>query len=184
MLKMNLLDLILLTVCCLVIGCRNSSQDLNRTEKRIKGNYEEEIKALTDERDRLKLQLKEELRINAEIKTELEELGGKLKELETELNNLENEPLKVKPKESPSSIKSISGEIRSVNKENNIVIISIGRKDMVYQGMKLEIYRGRKSIGKIEVDGVEEDWSTAQSIPAQDISLFQIGDSVKRPESE
>jgi hypothetical protein len=183
MLKMNRWDWMLLTVCCLAIGCRGPSQDLNRTEKRIRGNYEEEIRSLAEERDRLKLQLKEEMRINAEIKAELDELGRKLQELKTEMDKTGRESLKTKPGATalPPPVKSVSGEIRSVNKAGNIIIISLGRKDKIYPGLKLEISRGKKTIGEIVVDGVEEDWSTAHSISAQDI---QIGDSVKRPESE
>lgn len=184
MLKTNNLKWVFLAVCCFIIGCNSSSQDLNRTEKRIKGNYEEEITKLTEERDGLRIQLQKEIKINAELKAELEEMAKKLEELEQELVNLNADSSKIKPKEILSAPVSVSGEIRSVNKAKNIIIISLGEKDKIQPGMKLEIRRGDKLIGKIEVDGVETDWSTAHSISAQDSGQFQLGDSVKRPESE
>ena len=71
----------------------------------------------------------------------------------------------------------LSGEIVSVNQENNFVIVSLGQKSGVNIGDRLSVYRADAYVGEIEIIQVRTDISAAdikkQSMP------FQAGDIVK-----
>mgnify|MGYP000851690795 CR=1 FL=1 len=84
---------------------------------------------------------------------------------------------------SPSAAKidspgiNVSGEIISVNQENNFVIVSLGQKSGINIGDLLSVYRGDAYVGEIEIIQVRTDISAAdikkQSMP------FQAGDTIK-----
>jgi len=71
----------------------------------------------------------------------------------------------------------MSGEIVSVNQENNFVIVSLGEKTGVQIGDRLSVYRADAYVGEVEIIQVRTDISAAdikkQSMP------FQAGDIVK-----
>jgi predicted nuclease with TOPRIM domain len=71
-----------------------------------------------------------------------------------------------------------SGEIVSVNEENNFVIIDIGEQEGVYQGQVLSVYRGQEQIATLEVIEIRAHISAAD-IKEKTTSL-KIGDMVVR----
>lgn len=44
--------------------------------------------------------------------------------------------------------------------------------------MELEVRHSEKVVGKIKVETVESDWSTASAIIPTEINLFEAGDDV------
>jgi septal ring factor EnvC (AmiA/AmiB activator) len=71
----------------------------------------------------------------------------------------------------------VSGEIVSVNQENNFVIVSLGEKSGIGIGDRLSVYRGDAYVGEIEIIQVRTDISAAD-IKKQSMPL-QPGDIIK-----
>lgn len=81
--------------------------------------------------------------------------------------------------EKPAQSKNVnlSGEIVSVNQENNFVIVDLGQNSGVSIGDRLSVYRGEAYLGEVEIIQVRTDISAAD-IKKQS-SPFQPGDIVK-----
>jgi chromosome segregation ATPase len=81
--------------------------------------------------------------------------------------------------EKPAGAASVnaSGEIVSVNQENNFIIVDLGQNSGVSVGDRLSVYRGDAYLGEVEIIQVRADISAAD-IKKQS-SPFQAGDIVK-----
>ncbi len=92
------------------------------------------------------------------------------------MNNLSAEKAGVtlaEPGESPG----FNGQVLSINKEDNFVIVDLGVSDGVRIGDTLTVYRGNEFIANLEVIQTRNDISAADIRQKQD--HIKIGDSVK-----
>lgn len=73
------------------------------------------------------------------------------------------------------------GEVLSVNREFNFVIVNLGSNNGIREGAPLVLYRNGEATGELRVDMVDDTISAAAVLkaPAQEI---QIGDEVRLPE--
>jgi DNA gyrase/topoisomerase IV subunit A len=172
-------------IFCLIIpalflfGCGYSSGDISKIEGKIESRYKEdlsklqkEVEKLRKEREELNTRLEEEKKQSSSLKAELEEAQRKLELAEKGLNN---------PKTTTNPLnqnKSVQGAIRSIHTSTNLVIISLGKNDSVSAGIELGVYRKDNFLGKIKIDTVGQDWSSAHSVKIEELRLFQVGDNV------
>lgn len=117
--------------------------------------------------------LKADIEISKSKRMELEE---KLKELEWTIAKIERHGIDVKAivakqgePESP-----IHAKVLAVRGDVNIVLLSVGKKDKVKEGYRLTIYNGGVYKGKVQVESVYPDMSSARiltslSAPEQSI---------------
>lgn len=184
-----------LGIYLIVNGCRGGypPAKINELEKKIKSSSESEISALRQERDELNRLLEDTSWEIALLKSELEKnrqelkkSGEEISRLKEVLSKLEEElkktsQVKIPPPPPPPIIKQakiIRGKVRSIITENNILIISIGKNDSLEPGMELEVRRAEKVLGKIKLETVESNWSTALAIIPAEIKLFEARDDV------
>ncbi|MFH1227178.1 MAG: hypothetical protein V1701_04645 [Planctomycetota bacterium] len=80
----------------------------------------------------------------------------------------------------PILAKLIEGKILAVSDKAdlNLVVISLGKSDGVEPGMKFDVYRSGKYIGKIQVEKVEPQISSAVSIKESLAEGVKVGDIV------
>ena len=80
-------------------------------------------------------------------------------------------------KQNSSDQENIVGKIIAVNRDNNFVIVDLGQNSGIKSGDKLQVYRGDKNIGNVEVIQVRKDISACdikkESIPVK------IGDIIR-----
>lgn len=81
----------------------------------------------------------------------------------------------IKPGE---AIVSVEGKVLTVSEKVNLVIINVGKKDKVDVGMEFTVYRGDKFIGKIRIEKVESEWSSAMCLQEFMKERVQAGDNV------
>jgi archaellum component FlaC len=70
------------------------------------------------------------------------------------------------------------GEILSVNKKYDFVVINLGQRDGVNAGQVFSVYRKTKFLGDIEVVNAQAELSTANLLPDAKIKYFRKGDKV------
>jgi len=73
---------------------------------------------------------------------------------------------------------SFSGRILAVNPTWNFVIMDLGKKDQVVEGITMMIYRGEKLIGKIKTVTVDAQTTVADVLPGTPASAIEVGDQV------
>ncbi|MFH1226407.1 MAG: hypothetical protein V1701_00710 [Planctomycetota bacterium] len=80
----------------------------------------------------------------------------------------------------PVPAKLIEGKILAVSDKAdlNLVVISVGKNDGVEPGMKFDVYRVGKYIGKIQAEKVEPQISSAFSIKEFQSDGIKVGDSI------
>jgi prefoldin subunit 5 len=74
--------------------------------------------------------------------------------------------------------KVIRGKIYAVSDKQNIVVISVGEANGVAIGTEFTVYRSDKYIGKIRVDKVEKDYSSAMIIPSMMKDVVKAQDDI------
>ena len=74
--------------------------------------------------------------------------------------------------------KVIRGKIYAVSDSQNIVVISVGETGGVTVGTEFTVYRSDKYVGKIRVDKVEKDYSSAVIIPAMMKDVVKAQDDI------
>ena len=72
---------------------------------------------------------------------------------------------------------NISGKILAVNRDNNFVIVDLGQNSGIKTGDKLQVYRGDKNIGAIEVIQVRKDISACDI--KRESAPVKIGDIIR-----
>lgn len=77
-----------------------------------------------------------------------------------------------------NEIKTIKSKIIAINEKGNIVVLGIGEESGVKVGAEFTVCRGNKYIGKIRVDKVDKDFSTAITIPDLMRDKIQSGDDI------
>ncbi|MBF0387918.1 MAG: hypothetical protein HQL20_08705 [Candidatus Omnitrophica bacterium] len=82
-------------------------------------------------------------------------------------------PVKTAPANAPRR----TGNVVSVNEENNFVVIDMGEADNIHTGDTFKIYRGKDQIGSVAVIQVRKDISAADI--KQKVSAFKAGDQVR-----
>ncbi len=80
-----------------------------------------------------------------------------------------------KSKEIPNGLK---GKILNVNEAHNFVVLDIGKKDGVKQGMEFKVYRAGKQIATVKVRMLRDDVSAADIISLNDGDSIKVGDVV------
>ncbi|MFH1646007.1 MAG: hypothetical protein ABIB11_06260 [Candidatus Omnitrophota bacterium] len=91
-----------------------------------------------------------------------------------------NAPVKVEEELTVDQPKEplLKGEILTINREFDFVVINLGKEDGIDEGMLLDVQRGEDSFGQVEVETVKDHISAAAIILGGDISKMRGGDSV------
>ncbi|MBF0593445.1 MAG: hypothetical protein HQL22_00600 [Candidatus Omnitrophica bacterium] len=87
--------------------------------------------------------------------------------------NAASAPMKTAPANAPRR----SGNVVSVNEENNFVVIDIGESDGIHNGDTFKVYRGKDVIGSVAVIQARKDISAADI--KQKTMPFKAGDQVR-----
>jgi myosin heavy subunit len=164
---------------------KSSSRRRETLEERVS-----EIEKVLKEKSMVFEQLKDEL-VSA-LGTPVGELPQEMPEVEEETHAptssaVELPPIVVKPQEQQlvtaqsttggMNRQKLTGSILAVNARENFVIVDLGEDSGLNPGMQLDVFRGGKHIGIIEV--IE----TRKEISAADITSMGIGDSIKEGDS-
>lgn len=95
---------------------------------------------------------------------------------ETELKKLREQIEMTKPGGTKSL--SLSGRILAVNPTWNFVILDVGKKDQIVEGLTMVISRGEKIVGKIKTVTVDTETTVADILPDTPASAIEVGDQV------
>lgn len=169
-------------------------RDLEFSKKENK-SFKEEISSLREDNLILKADLSEFRKDKENVKQKIEEakhilkgkalMAGYAKEQELdvtqepELWSIDLPPIVVSP---PAfSDKGLSflleGAILNVNREYNFIVVDLGQRMGVKEGMVFEVYRQKELLGKVEVIQLRQEIAACDIIQAD--SLFEIGDIVR-----
>ena len=80
-------------------------------------------------------------------------------------------------KQNPLDQENMIGKILAVNRDNNFVIVDLGQNSGIKSGDKLQVYRGDKNIGFVEVIQVRKDISACDI--KKESAPIKIGDIVR-----
>jgi len=130
--------------------------------------------------------------------TSLQGLTSKLSKAQEEIATLKDQIAKLKPEDeldeeiadaegaeeialgtivvAPGEIPE--GEILTVNKEHNFVVINLGEKHGIKPGQTFSVYRKKRFRGDLQVVKVQEDLSIANLLPDTKINSLRKGDRV------
>jgi hypothetical protein len=73
------------------------------------------------------------------------------------------------------------GEILTINREFDFVVISLGKVDGIKEGMALQVYRDENRLGQIEIETVRDNISAAAITDKENLSRMRPGDKVSMP---
>ena len=73
----------------------------------------------------------------------------------------------------------LEGQVLVVNKEFAFVVVNIGEKDGIQNSQILTVFRGTKSIGRVQVERIYDTMTSAVILPEQTLIDIQEGDIVK-----
>ncbi len=130
-----------------------------------------EVTSLADMNERLGkriVALRKELHSSEQRRRELENVFTKLEEMGFDIP-----AIIVKQGTVP-----VHGKVLAVDPETDIVVISVGEKAHVTKGMSLSVYRGDNYVGKVVVNSVFPDMSSARIIRAETVKEVKAGDNV------
>ena len=71
----------------------------------------------------------------------------------------------------------IKAMVTGVDKDLNIVLISVGKDDQVKPGYSFTVYRGNEYVGKVMIDKVEKDYASGYSVKELEKEPIEVGDS-------
>jgi DNA repair exonuclease SbcCD ATPase subunit len=122
-------------------------------------------------------------RLEDELITARQQLADGAKALNRVQTELGQAKLKIKGLEDaygPASdligTPALDAVVTGVSTDVNLVMLSLGRDDGVKKGFELTIYRGGEYVGKVIVDQVSKDHSTAYSVKAVEKTPIRVGD--------
>ncbi|NQT95539.1 MAG: hypothetical protein HQ572_03725 [Candidatus Omnitrophica bacterium] len=72
----------------------------------------------------------------------------------------------------------LAGEILTINREFDFIVVSLGARDGMREGMEMDIYRDNKILGQAEVETVRENISAAAIIDQGTLADMRPGDRV------
>ncbi len=85
----------------------------------------------------------------------------------------------IKPPEEPEEVSiEYSGEVLTINREFSFLVISLGKRDGIKEGMVFNVKRDNRKLGEIRVETVRENISAAALIDKHVISSIRAGDEV------
>lgn len=155
-------------------------------EKNSKGQLE----AKSEDLLKVIQQLQKELEDQKTAKTDLEGQFAKVKADYDELKTKHEGTPKDKGTASKSvqlekivlrSHGGIKGKVLSVNKQYDFVVIDLGQQDGISKGMIFDVYRGKKQIGKVQIETVRKsisaaavmkDWTTGRLVAGDTVQLI------------
>jgi len=158
------------------VGKINANMDVLKTALKAKEDLAAKLQTQADEADKgrneavgKQNQAEEELtRVQVQL-TEANEAIAKLqteKKALTEENEKKDNALAYAEKQGINlrgilAMEPVNGKVQSVDSRMNFVILSVGEKDKVARGYTFDIHRGNQYIGRVKVDNVGADWSSA-----------------------
>ncbi len=77
-----------------------------------------------------------------------------------------------------SSIKT-EGKILNVNEAHNFVVIDLGKKDGVVEGMEFDVVRNREKIARVKVRMLKDDVCAADIVKLYGTNEIKVGDKVQ-----
>ncbi len=126
-----------------------------------------EVVSLTNQ----KYNLQNDLELIKEREASLAQQNALLTKVTKAHNIDENEPIaKIQPR--------LDGEVASVDRDLNLVVVTLGLDDGLREGHKIEIYRGGKYVGSALVLKSDPNRASARLIPESMQKLVQQGDNV------
>ena len=143
-------------------------RDALSTESRQKASLEEE---LLSTQEKVK-SLEGELEAETKLRTELREKTATPEEWAVKKKEVELGKIVVTPEEIPE------GKILSTNRENNFVIFDLGKKDGIFEGLIMSVFRKTKYLGDVKVARVQSDMSVADAIPPLAVKRIRKNDKV------
>lgn len=160
-------------------------------EKDTKLKLVEDLKPLKDENAKLKEQLGDLNNQKAKLEAEFDKLQEEKSGLKRQLGEagissegaVDLAPIVVHPQTGLPTIEEkgqkvyIGGSVVSVNKENNFVIIDLGKDAGINIGDTFRVYRQDKSIGAIEVIQVRKNISACDI--TEETSPIKAGDTIR-----
>jgi len=145
-------------------------RDSLRKEKSAKDDALQDLSKLQDELETLK----EQLRKAEETKKELE---GQVQDLRIGQEEVQLEKIVVTPEAIPEDLPD--GKVMVVNKEHDFIIIDLGGRDGMGQGLVFTVLQNNKSIGEVIIEKVEESMSVASFLDEGVRSKVKQDDIVK-----
>lgn len=71
---------------------------------------------------------------------------------------------------------ALAAKVSAVNNDLNIIVLSIGRDDMVKPGYEFTIYRGQEFVAKVVIDKVDKDFCSGYSRKELEQTDIEVGD--------
>jgi predicted nuclease with TOPRIM domain len=147
----------------------------------------EKEQALTEKRQAIEAQnsaVTEQKRLQDQINdkdSQIAELNKRVNKLSDELESA-NMQLQVyidKVGKLPEIINMphIEAKVTGVDKDLNIVLLSVGRDDQVKPGYTFTVYRGNQYVGQVKIDKVEKDYASGYSVKELEKEPIEVGDS-------
>ncbi len=137
---------------------------------------EDKVKATETEIEQLKKSIAEKQDANTSLEGKLTQLNTTVLEMVEKINSLKKElvaarqevenNLPVQKKDPPKSAPPVEGFIWTTNEVHNFVVISVGEKDKVSEGMLFDVLdqNSNTKIGKIEIKNIRESMSVADIV--------------------
>ncbi len=155
----------------------NENSDLKASLKNEVASKDSALKNLSDLNANLS-KVQEQLKKSEELKVELEK---QVKELESTQVNLQKdvdlEKIVISPEDVPADLSD--GSVIVVNKPYNFIVISLGSRDNIMQGLVFTVFQKDKPIGDIVIEKVEESMSVASFLDDAVKNKVKEGDIVK-----
>jgi archaellum component FlaC len=134
------------------------------------------------------LSLREELILLQKTKSALE---GQLaqyssrKKPESSIKSIESQPV-FEPEPQPPTETTppqaedvLRGEVLTVNREFDFIVVSLGKNEGVAEGMVFDVFRDDDILGQVEIETVRTNISAASLINKEAISLMRAGDKIR-----
>lgn len=116
----------------------------------------------------------------ADVKKNLAELEKQYVDRMKDLQALQEQIKGLPPEVKLDTIgaRPVDGVVQAVSAKMNLLIISVGKDEGVAVGNEMTVYRGDKFVGKVVVEKVDRDWSSAKSLEEFEQDHIQVGDKV------
>ncbi|MFH1867559.1 MAG: hypothetical protein ABH843_01185 [Candidatus Omnitrophota bacterium] len=79
----------------------------------------------------------------------------------------------------PVSEDVLYGEVLTVNREFDFIVISLGKNDGIAEGMVFDVMRDNEILGQVEIETVRTNISAASLINKENISIMRAGDKIQ-----
>ncbi len=150
---------------------KTAKEEVQKRNQELEDNLQKEVQAKEDIRSRLSQDLKAAQDKYNSIKSELDQVVVRNKELEEAKAQVE-EKIQTNPDVelgkiivNPNPASNGKGKVISVDSDTDFVIVSLGERDGIVKGALLSIYRADQYLGDVKVSRVLAEMSAADFVP-------------------